>query len=198
VLKENEILITEWAPIHLAKMLRDWFWKDDAKEVGALSVWQQTCQQLYLPRLKDEAVFKNTMGAGAVSLDFFGFAQGKEDDRYIGFTFGTCPMLFLDDALLLIEPATAAAYKQQIEDQRAAEEAGHPSPPETTPGSTDGGYTVGTGNITIPSPIVNGSATQRPTKKQFYGSIDLDPILAKNSFPTWSTRSFCSLPLVPE
>jgi len=182
VLKENEILITEWAPIHLAKMLRDWFWKDDAKEVSALKVWQQTCQQLYLPRLKDEAVFKNTMGAGAVSLDFFGFAQGKEDDRYIGFTFGTCPMLFLDDALLLIEPATAAAYKQQIEDQRAAEEAGHPSPPETTPGSTDGGYTVGTGNITIPSPIVNGSATQRPTKKQFYGSIDLDPILAKKQF----------------
>jgi len=182
VLKENEILITEWAPIHLAKMLRDWFWKDDAKEVSALKVWQQTCQQLYLPRLKDEAVFKNTMGAGAVSLDFFGFAQGKEDDRYIGFTFGTCPMLFLDDALLLIEPATAAAYKQQIEAQRAAEEAGQPSPPETTSVSTNGGDTVGTGNITIPSPIVNGSATQRPTKKQFYGSIDLDPILAKKQF----------------
>lgn len=182
VLKENEILITEWAPIHLAKMLKDWFWKDDVKEVSALKVWQQTCQQLYLPRLKDEAVFKNTMEAGAISLDFFGFAQGKKDNRYIGFTFGTCPMLFFDEALLLIEPATAAAYKQQIEAQRAAEEAGQPSPPETTSVSTDGGDTVGTGNITIPSPVVNGSATQRPTKKQFYGSIDLDPILAKKQF----------------
>jgi predicted AAA+ superfamily ATPase len=28
VLKENELLITEWAPIHLAALLKTWFWKD--------------------------------------------------------------------------------------------------------------------------------------------------------------------------
>jgi hypothetical protein len=31
VLKENELLITEWAPIHLAKVLKTWFWKDDVQ-----------------------------------------------------------------------------------------------------------------------------------------------------------------------
>ena len=35
MLKENELLITEWAPIHLAKVLKDWFWKDDVKETSA-------------------------------------------------------------------------------------------------------------------------------------------------------------------
>jgi hypothetical protein len=35
-------------------VLKDWFWKDDAKETSALNVWQQSCQQLYLPRLKDD------------------------------------------------------------------------------------------------------------------------------------------------
>ena len=77
LLKENELLISEWAPIHLVKILKDWFWKDDIKEVSALNVWQQSCQQLYLPRLKDDTVFQNTMGAGAESRDFFGFAQGN-------------------------------------------------------------------------------------------------------------------------
>jgi len=182
VLKENELLITEWAPVHLAKMLRDWFWKDDAKEVGALKVWQQTCQQLYLPRLKDDAVFRNAMGAGAVSKDFFGFAQGKEDGRYIGFTFGTCPMLFLDDALLLIEPSAATVYNQRLEAQRVAEEAGQPAPAAAASVLINGGDIVGAGNITAPIPVVSASGTQRPIKKHFYGSIDLDPVLAKKQF----------------
>ena len=33
VLKEHELLITEWAPIHLAKMLQTWFWKDGAQSL---------------------------------------------------------------------------------------------------------------------------------------------------------------------
>ena len=53
VLKENELLITEWAPIHLAGMLKQWFWKEGVCEAQALNVWQQTCQQVYLPRLKE-------------------------------------------------------------------------------------------------------------------------------------------------
>lgn len=56
VLKENELVISEWTPIHLAKMLKDWFWKDDAPAANACNVWQQTCRQPYLPRLKNEAV----------------------------------------------------------------------------------------------------------------------------------------------
>jgi predicted AAA+ superfamily ATPase len=61
VLKDNELLITEWAPIHLATVLKTWFWKEDIKETAALNVWQQTCQQLYLPRLRDDAAFQHTI-----------------------------------------------------------------------------------------------------------------------------------------
>ena len=59
-------------------------------------VCEQTCKQLYLSRLKDEAAFKNTLDAGSIRREFFGFAQGKEDEGYIGFSFGTAPVLFLD------------------------------------------------------------------------------------------------------
>jgi hypothetical protein len=58
-----------------------------ARRWAPLDVWQQSCQQLYLPRLKDDTVFQNTIAAGAESRDFFGFAQGKEDGRYVGFSF---------------------------------------------------------------------------------------------------------------
>lgn len=178
VLKENELLITTWAPIHLATVLKNWFWKDDNKDTNALNVWQQSCQQLYLPRLKDDTVFQETMGAGAESRDFFGFAQGKEDGRYVGFTFGKRTSLFLDSSLLLIEPVTAAGY---AEVQRAAEEAARLKSTEPVPGA--GGETSRKGEDSVKQTSQTGSvATSTVTKKQFYGSIELDPIQAKKQF----------------
>lgn len=181
VLKENELLITEWAPIHLATVLKNWFWKDDVKEANALNVWQQSCQQLYLPRLKDDTAFQHTLAAGAESRDFFGFAQGKEDGRYVGFTFGRRTSLFLDSSLLLIEPVTAAGY---AEAQRAADEAARPKPTETMPGAT------GTGEVPSRAedsakptyPAGGNGGLPQATKKQFYGSIELDAIQAKKQF----------------
>jgi uncharacterized protein len=178
VLKENELLINEWAPIHLAKVLRDWFWKEDAKETAALNVWQQSCQQLYLPRLKDDTVFQMTLAAGTESRDFFGFAQGKENERYLGFSYGKATMPILDSSLLLIEPITAAAYSQSL---RAAEEASRAKPPGAWSG--DGSPPIGAvlqgdkgkGEVTAES-------SKELAKKQFYGTVDLDPILAKKQF----------------
>jgi len=118
VLRDNELIINEWAPIHLDKMLKDWFWKDDIKDVSALNVWQQSCQQLYLPRLKDDRVFQNTMTAGAESREFFGFAQGKaqenSESRYVDFSYGKRTSPILDSSLLLIEPKAAVAYKELL------------------------------------------------------------------------------------
>ncbi|MCX8086911.1 MAG: DUF499 domain-containing protein [Rhodocyclaceae bacterium] len=179
VLKENELLITEWAPIHLARMLKDFFWKDDVKEVSALAVWQQSCQQLYLPRLKDDTVFQAALAKGTDSRDFFGLAQGKEDTRYIGFSYGERTIPILDSSLLLIEPQAAAAYLETMRRQQAV-------PPSTT--VEPGGESV------PPAACTDGSnrgkdsrdgdcaTTLAAVKKRFYGSIELDPILAKKQF----------------
>ncbi|HLO94649.1 MAG TPA: hypothetical protein VK195_10040, partial [Burkholderiaceae bacterium] len=179
VLKENELLITEWAPIHLATVLKNWFWKDDIKDTSALNVWQQSCQQLYLPRLKDDTAFQQTLGAGAESRDFFGFAQGKEDGRYVGFTFGKRTSLFLDSSLLLIEPVTAAGY---AETQRAAEEAARPKPTEPAPGTTGSGAPPPRVEDSAKPTYAGSGAAQQPVKRQFYGSIELDAIQAKKQF----------------
>ncbi len=178
VLKENELLITEWAPIHLTNVLKNWFWKEEAKETSALNVWQQSCQQLYLPRLKDDTVFQHTLAVGAESRDFFGVAQGKEDGRYVGFSFGKRTSLFLDSSLLLIEPVTAAGY---AESQRATEEATRPklADPGTTPTY---GNTPRAEDPARTTYQTDGDSAPQAVKKQFYGSIELDAIQAKKQF----------------
>jgi uncharacterized protein len=140
-------------------------------------VWQQSCQQLYLPRIKDDIAFQHTMTVGAESRDFFGFAQGKEDGRYAGFSFGKRTLLFFDSSLLLIEPVTAAGY---AEAQRVVEEATQPTPADsdtTTTGS--GAQPEETG--TTPYTGTGGTA-KASVKKQFYGSIELEAIQAKKQF----------------
>jgi uncharacterized protein len=186
VLKENELLITEWAPIHLAAVLKNWFWKDDIKDTSALNVWQQSCQQLYLPRLKDDTVFQTTMGSGAESREFFGFSQGKEQDggkvRYVGFSYGKRTSLIMDSSLLLIEPNTAATYMEAL---RAAEEASRASAANA---GGSAATVVVTGNGKAPPRVEDSGTGGFPAggaangKKQFYASIDLDPIQAKRQF----------------
>ncbi len=181
VLKENELLITEWAPIHLAKVLKNWFWKDSVTDVNALNVWQQTCHKLYLPRLKDDTTFQHTLAAGTESKEFFGLAQGKEDGRYVGFSFGKRASIFMDTSLLLIEPVTAAGYAQAL---CAAEAETSPKMTGSTPypavNSTnppraeDVTKSMGTASV--------GALIPKTINTQFYGSIELDPILAKKQF----------------
>lgn len=171
VLKENELLITEWAPVHLLKLLRDWFWKEGVQEVSAVNVWQQTCQQLYLPRLLNDHVFHHTVQAGAESRDFFGLAQGKEENRYIGFSFGDRTSIFLD-TVLLIEPSVARAYADTIKEP----------PPPLQPGSPPGVPPITPLPVDHPGTPGTGATGTRTIKRHFYGTIDLDPVRAKMQF----------------
>ncbi len=125
------------------------------------------------------------MAAGAESRDFFGFAQGMEADRYLGFSFGQRTSLFMDASLLLIEPATAAAHQHALaEAQRAANAALPATPTGVMPISTGTGamplHVNNTSNRITPAAA--GVAAQQPVKNQFYASIELDPILAKKQF----------------
>ena len=190
VLRENELVISEWAPVHLARLLNAWFWKDGATTCNASNVWQQSCQQLYLPRLRDVNVFQRTLNAGSASRDFYGFAQGETEidgkTRFLGFSFGVQTTPVLDGALLLIEPGRAAAYQEQ---RRQEDEATRPAPAPVA--TIDSG---GAGNCRTPDggssyngqPANGGGPPARNTppsvKKQFYGTVDLDPILAKKQF----------------
>jgi hypothetical protein len=184
LLKENELLISEWAPYHLANMLKSWFWKDDAKEVGALDVWQKTCCYLYLPRLRDDSVFIRTLSTGVESRDFFAIAQGKEGERYLGFVFGRTSSVFLDATHLLIEPSTANAYAEALRDKEEAERAKLEQVVVVPSGASVSGNGGGTGvtpvaGISQSDPVAE---IHKALLTQFYASADLDPVKAKMDF----------------
>lgn len=169
VLKENELLINEWAPIHLNKLLKTWFWKDGTAEVAALEVWQKSCCYLYMPRLKDDRVFQRTISAGVDSRDFFAVAYAKEDDTYAGFNFGRATTAILDASLLLIEPTAAAQYAASHPDRPGVEPATPVAPPEP-PGPGPGPGQPG------------GGASPGPVRNRFFGTVELDPVRAKLEF----------------
>lgn len=182
VMKENELLISEWAPIHLHKMLATWFWKGDDRDESAQQIWQQTCQQLYLPRLKDESVFVSTLVAGSASRDFFGLAQGKGEQGYLGFSFGQRISPVLDASLLLIEPNTAAAHEAALlQAQEEAAAAARARAAETSPPPV----ARPAGNPPEHRGPVPPPAASLPTaqpKKRFYATVDLEAIQATRQF----------------
>ncbi|HNV69831.1 MAG TPA: hypothetical protein PKO06_09050, partial [Candidatus Ozemobacteraceae bacterium] len=171
-LKDNELVINEWAPIHLAGLLKKWFWRDDTHEIGALDVWQKMGNYLYLPRLRDESVYRRTLEAGVPSRDFFGIAYGKTDQKYEGFSFGKPTSLAIDGALLLIEPSAAAAFEAaqkppEVVKPDPVPPDGKPVPP-TAPGGGKG----------KPEPTPPGPK-KGPAMKRFFGSVEVDPVKAK-------------------
>ena len=180
-LREEDWLIYEWSPIHLRNVLNQWYLKDGVEDISALKVWQDSCHYLYLPRLVNDNVFNNAINQGVESEDYFAFASGKEGDRYLGFTFGRASITILDESSLLIDREAAVAYRESRE-----------QPPQPTP-ETEGvttapdGTATSSGETGAPTPIEIGSPstlTPAVTKKQFYGTISLNPVKAKMDFAT--------------
>jgi predicted AAA+ superfamily ATPase len=182
ILRENELLITEWAPIHLGNLLKTWFWKEDAPGVGAVEVWQKTCAYLYLPRLRDADVLRQTLAAGAASRDFFGMAYGRDGDRFVGFQLGKPTSPILDDSLLLIEPQAAAAFDSVLQAEASARDGQTPYPPAAGPVALSRG--IGTGAVTAASPGPGEAlpAASVTKKRIFFGTVELDAVRAKLQF----------------
>lgn len=166
VLRDNELVIDEWAPFHLQRQLQTWFWKLDKPAVGAREVWEAFGKQVYLPRLRSENVFKATLQRGSESKEFFGLAQGRTDDGYAGFTLGKPTLVTVDQSLVIIEPNTAAEYQESLQ------------PPKVDPLTP----------VPRPKPPIVSDPEPKPTdpvvqsKQQYFGTVALDPMTATIEF----------------
>lgn len=181
-LREEEWITSEWSPIHLKNLLAQWYFKEGVTDVNSLKVYQDTCHYLYLPRLINDQVYRNAIGQGLDSEDFFGFASGKDGDTYLGFRFGNGGIPTLDDACVLIDKDAAAEYREKTKPVPQPTPATEPTVVNPVSPSVPGGSLV-----TPPQHIPGGApapAIQTAIKKQFYGNIDLDPVKAKMDFAT--------------
>lgn len=195
ILKEHELLIAEWSPIHLSNLMRSWFWKADIAAVGAVETWQKTCCYLYLPRLRDADTLRVTISAGVNSRDFFGVAYGQEEGRYQGFHFTENTSVIFDESLLLIEPKAASEFAAKLAVEAAKREAAAtaaaggaaPTGVSQVPDRYGPVPSAGGGS---PSPAATGGVTTTTTspaataakKRMFFGTVDLDPVKAKLQF----------------
>lgn len=184
-LREEEWIITEWSPIHLKKLLEQFYFKKgtpEAKsEISASQVFNDICQYLYLPRLLNEQVYKDAIVHGLENEDYFGFASGRDGDKYLGFSFGEGGLPYLDDTSLLIEKDSALSYRETIKPTPELETVNQP---DNDSDHTDIDPKPDT--TTLPTTPISTGTSLAPTviKKQFYGSIDLDPVKAKLDFAT--------------
>lgn len=181
VCEENELVISDWSPIHLRDKLNEFYFKEGKIAAGALAFWEDSLRYLYLPRLKNRDVLVRAIRAGAASKDFFGTAYGQSGDVFEGFQFGAGAVQ-VDDTLLLIQARAAAEY-QAAHAPPAVEtvEAGGTS---LTAGgtSTQGGLfgpptreTPNGGGL--PEQAVMGGSARRP--RAFYGSVEISAATAR-------------------
>ena len=76
----------------LKRELDRWFWPQGLDHISVKKLWEENLTRyLYLPRLRDREVFTKAVQEGATSRDFFGYALGYEDGKYVGLSFGQRP-----------------------------------------------------------------------------------------------------------
>ncbi|MFA9203480.1 MAG: ATP-binding protein [Flavobacteriales bacterium] len=199
-LRDEDWLISEWSPIHLKKLLADVYFKDGKTEFGVLKVWEDTARYLYMPRMVNFDVFRNAViqGMQSKTRDYFAVADGKDADRYLGFSFGIQALVTLDSSSVIIEQQAAAAYQAKLDQAEAdkiaiqqaeAERKAREQTPADQTGNTD--TTI---DHRKPVPDASVSPTVIPghtvstiiakAKTHFYATTTLDPIKAKLDFAT--------------
>lgn len=122
-MQQNEQLITQWAPALLNMQLDNLLWRDK-NELNVGDLWKLLCTYCYLPRLASFEVLHNAIQTGVNSEDYFAYADGVSDGKYVALKYNQY-VGFIDKSGYLVKPI--AALKQK------AAEASNPAPRNNDP-----------------------------------------------------------------
>lgn len=177
ILKDEEYMIPEWAPNHLTKELKKWYW--DKKDFISLEdFWDDSCKYIYLPRLSDIDVLHTAIENGTKSKEYFGIAYGFEDGKYIDFRFGDADKNYIKSgSTLIINPAKAEEYSKTLIQNEPPSQGntggqGSSNGNINTGGNTQNAERTDTGAVSTQSDITK--------YKRFHGSVSLSPNSAVN------------------
>lgn len=140
-------------------MLDEVLWKD-RDHIGIDELWRMLCQYCYLPRLKDRDVLMNAIRAGLATDEYFAYAEGYHEGRYMGLRIG---QMFPDiiESRLLVKPGVA----KPLLEEKPVEPFGPVD--EGDKGTEDTGATGGEAR----APIIS-----KAKAKRFYASFRADSV----------------------
>ena len=192
-LREEEWVIYEWSPIHLSNTLKQWYFKNGQVDVITKKLMNDFASYLYLPRLSSEQVLKDTISQGVIGTEFFGYAQGKTNDHYIGLVIGTPTYTVIDESSLLITSEKAIEIKR-IQEQEATSKVNKDS--NSGASNADNSSTTDTnGHIPLPASLSSPKATYFFATKELSArtpKVDFNDVI-ENIFLQLSSRSSTSV-----
>jgi hypothetical protein len=166
-MQQNMQLITQWAPSMLLMELDKLLWKEK-NELGISDLWKMLCTYCYLPRLAAYDVLEQAIQTGVNSDEYFGYAEGVSDGRYLGLKFNQY-IGFVDKQGYLVKQVAALKQKAAEVQKPVIPPAGAPVAPVV------GGS--GSGSAILP---VGGDVPAMPDEpkvnmnKHFYLSASID------------------------
>jgi len=186
VLLDSEYVVQRYSPVLLKQVLDKYYFSKGKKEVSIDQLWKDMCMYYYFQRLQNVDVLRDTIAEGVASGDFFGYASGKEDGKYLGFALGKQVFIHADSASIIIEREAAKQYQAQ----QAAAAPIPPTPnPDDMPGGSSGcdnGSGGGTTTVVTPPQPGPGSEGNTPTPVQkmrrYCGSVELDSFNPEGTF----------------
>ncbi|OQB47592.1 MAG: hypothetical protein BWY00_01229 [Firmicutes bacterium ADurb.Bin153] len=162
VIRSNELLISQWAPALLRMKLDEPLWKDK-DHIGIDELWKMMCQYCYLPRLRDREVLMNAIRAGMSSDEYFAYAEGYSNGRYMGLRIKQSYPDIIPSGLL-VKPQIAIPVLEADK-----------KPSSEEPSTSSLGVQGGQGASKTEREALSEQEEQSKGKR-FYASFNLDPI----------------------
>jgi len=119
-LTTSEMLIQKWAPRLLKMVLDQILWKE-SDYLSIRTLWEQLCTYCYLPRISGWKVLEESIREGLSSGEYFGYAAGVENDRFVDLKYKAAPG-WIDKSGFLVKVEAAKKHIAAEEEARRAEE----------------------------------------------------------------------------
>lgn len=177
IMIDHEDIILKWAPMLLKMELDNLLWRDK-NELSIKQLWDYLTTYCYLPRLRDYSVLDDAIRTGLNSSEFFAYAAGIENGRYVELKYNCyVGMTDISGYIVKTDAAQAQIQAQIEEERRKAEEKArtlvNPNPEQPTqPFVTDPAVQLVTPELPFtPSPV---PPLATPSNTHFYMSAKLD------------------------
>lgn len=167
-MKQNEQIITKWAPALLKMELDNLLWKDKA-HIQIKELWDYLTTYCYLPRLANFSVLESAVREGVAEKESFALASSFDGERYANLKY--------NEAVLSVHPSdylvkVSEALKQLYQDAKSSPEqvsdgpSSNASPQDKPQEEESVGGGAGTSGSKTPIPPVKDT--------RFFMSVPLD------------------------